>query len=54
MLGVRVPRSLYTQLQQAAKADHRTLADWLRLNLPRLLAQIALERVQEPTETTHE
>lgn len=38
MLQVRVPRALYTALQAAAKADQRTLADWLRLNLPRLLA----------------
>lgn len=37
MIGVRVPRSLYTALQDAAKSDSRTLADWLRLNLPRLL-----------------
>jgi hypothetical protein len=34
---VRLPKALYTSLQGAAKADHRTLADWLRLNLPRLL-----------------
>lgn len=43
MLGVRVPRALYTQLQQAAKADQRTLADWLRLNLPRLVECQSIE-----------
>lgn len=42
MLGVRVPRALYTQLQQAATQDQRTLADWLRLSLPRWLRQDAV------------
>lgn len=37
LMGVRVPRPLYEGLQAAAKAEHRTLADWMRLNLPRLL-----------------
>ena len=38
MLAVRVPRSLYRALKAAAKDDKRTLADWLRLNLPRLIS----------------
>ena len=37
MLAVRVPRSLYPALKAAAKADNRTLAEWLRLKLPSLL-----------------
>lgn len=40
LLNVRLPRALYTQLQEAAKADSRTLANWLRLNLPSLLTAV--------------
>jgi len=37
MLSVRIPRSLYRALRQAARADQRQFPDWMRLNLPRLL-----------------
>lgn len=43
MLAVRIPRSLHRAFKAAARADRRTLADWLRLNLPKLLPEATLD-----------
>jgi len=46
LIMVRVPRSLYRALKAAARRDNRTLADWLRLNLPTLLGDpVALRAI---------
>ncbi len=36
MLQVRLPKALYTALQRMAKADYRSLADWMRVHLARM------------------
>ena len=43
LLNIRIPRKLHRDLKAAAKADNRTMADWLRMNLPTLIERRAIE-----------